>query len=325
MRLLTLALLGILTLGSLSFGQEPDTVQARLAEVLAEHEAAHDAHEADREAWLAAMAEYPLAPAAVPAAAPAPAVAAAPAPEIEERMGFGLAYLNDGGCAVAGKSLRGSYSREAAESDIYAQVRTAPSGGNCEVNATSFSLAVERRYEIASGWSAMAKFGADRRSTSAPYAIVDGDGMVLTRADGAPSDPVTLPAGAADTIGAYLGVASPDFSGFRLTVAGNVVPVDWAAEDDGLVAHLAVSYDVGDGFDLDAWVDVGRDHYGAARASWRPSVAGKIGLEITAGYDWGLTAVDDGAAFRQTFAGLAAHKQGPARDHATHVAVGISF
>ena len=328
MRLLTLALLGILTLGSVALAQERrpvDTVQARLADALAEHEAAHVEHEADREAWLAAMASYPPAPEPEPEPAPAAAPVAAAAPEIEERMGFGFAYFDDGGCAVAGKSLTGTYAREAASHDVRALVRTAPSGGNCEVNATSFSLAVERRYEIAAGWSAVAKFGADRRSTSAPYAIVDGAGNVLTRPDGAPSDPVTLPAGAADTIGGYLGFTSPDWSGVRITLAGGVVPVDWASEEDSIAAHFAISYDYGNSFDLDAWADIGRDWYGAARASWRPTVAGRSGVEISAGFDWGLTAVDDGAPIEQTFAGLPVHKQGPARDHATSVGVAITF
>ena len=330
MRFLILALLGIFTLGAPALAQPRETVQARLAEALSEHEAAHAEHEADREAWLSAMAAYPPAIALEPAhpSEPVAAMSAAgpstPAPIVEERLGFGITYLDDGGCNVASKSLTGSYARETGDYDVSARVRTAPSGGDCERNATSFALAVERRWKVGGSWSAVAKFAADRRSTSAPYAIVDAHGDVLTRADGAPSDPVTLPAGAADTIGGVLGVTT-EWSGVRLTVGGNIVPVDWAREPDSIAGHVAVSWDYGSTVDVGAWADIGRDWYGAARASWRPAVATGIGVEISAGYDWGLRAVDDGAPFAQTFAGLPVHKQGPARDHATTLGIGITF
>ena len=149
--------------------------------------------------------------------------------------------------------------------------------------------------------------------------------MVLTRPDGAPSDPVTLPAGTATTVGGYLGISTPDWHGFRFTAAGNVVPVEWAAHDSGFAAHFAGAFDFGAGFDLDAWIDVGADSYGAARASWRPTVAGRIGAEISAGYRWGLGAVDGGEPAMQTFAGLPVMITGPPRDDAWTFGIGITF
>ena len=332
-RLIALTLWALVALGgsALSGPQEagsPDSIEARAAAARAEHQAALDKWEAARhssvaewEEWEAAMAAYP------PAPAPVMATPETPAPDsvFSERMGFALTYWNDGGCRVAGKALTGTYDREADKYNAHAMVRTGPSGGDCERNATSFSVGLERRYEVARGWSAVAKFSADRRSTSAPYALVDAAGNVLTRPDGAASDPVTLPAGAADTIGGYLGISSPLFSGLRITVAGNVVPIEWADEADSFAVHFAIAYDFAENFDFDVWTDVGRDWYGGARASWRPSVASRIGTEISAGYDWGLNSVDGGEPSHQTFAGLPVVIQGAPRDDSWTLGVGITF
>ena len=321
-RLIILALLGLL-FGAVAPAQEsePDTVQER-------HNEATEAYEvalADYESATAAYIES-LKPLEVPVAVATPvAVPVQVAEDIEERMGFGLTYWNDGGCRTAGKALTGSYDREAPEYDIHGSVRTGPSGGDCERNATAFTVSIERRYAIGGGWSAVGKFLADRRSTSAPYAIVDSSGVVLSRPDGMASDPVTLPAGAATTPGGYLGISSPVWAGLRITIAGNVVPVEWADHDESLAGHVAISYDVGDTFDLDAHADIGRDHYGGARASWRPSVASRIGTEFTVGYSFGLNAVDGGEPARQTFAGLPVSIQGAPRDDAWTLGIGITF
>ena len=326
MRFLILALASLLILPGLSAAQEPDTVQERLASALAAHETAHEIHESDREAWLEAMAEWPPAPAPAPAPEPAPepeAAPAAPAPSLEERLGFAVGYVNDGGCSIPSKTLTGRYTREADSHGIYAEVRTAPSGGDCERSATSFNLTVERRYALAFGWEAVAKFQADRRSTSAPYALVDGTGEVIARPDGAPSDPVTLPAGTADVVGGYLGITRA-VDAFRFTIAGNVVPVSWM-EGESLAAHLAIAWDHGDSFDVSASADIGRDWLGFARASWRPPVSSRIGVELSGGFAWGLNSIDGGEPAEQTFAGLPVIIQGAPRDTAITADIGITF
>ena len=315
----TLALVALFFAG-VAPAQETD-VERRKADVDTAYSAAIADYNATTAAYIAAL-EPRYVPVAVPVAVPV--IQAAPAPEVEERMTFSLGYLDDGGCNVSAKTLVGSYAREADESDVFAQVRTGPSGGDCERNATSFGLSVERRYAIADGWDAVAKFQADRRSTSAPYAIVDADGMVVARPDGAPSDPVTLPAGAADTIGGILGI-SRAFGGLRVVIAGNVVPVTWAAHDDSFAAHFAIAWDVGNTFDFRAHADVGRDWYGATRASWRPPTSGRFGVEISSGFAWGLNAVDGGEPAMQTFAGLPVALQGAPRDTALTADVGITF
>lgn len=323
-RLIILALFGALALGGTALAQEPDSIEARAEAARAEHGAALAAWEAEWVSYIEALrAEESEAPAPAPERPPAPVVQA-PDP-IEERLGFAIGYTDDGGCRIPAKTLSGSYAREADNHTAHAVVRTAPSGGDCERAATSFGLSIERRYEIGGGFQAVAKFGADRRSTAAGYALVGADGEVLARPDGAPSDPVVLPSGSADTIGGYLGISRALGGGVRATLAGNVVPVDWSAEEDSFAAHIAIAWDYGDTFDLAASADVGRDWYGAARASWRPITPGRIGIEISADFGWGLNSVDSGAPAEQTFAGLPVVLQGAPRDTATNVAVGITF
>ena len=329
---ITLALLGVFIAGATALAQDRDTVQNRLAAALADHAAAHAHHAEDRAAWLAAMAVYPPDPETATSDPPPDPERPAPVAaddghvaDFEERLGFALGYVNDGGCAVPSKTLSGSYARESADRDIYAAVRTAPSGGDCETNATSFSLAIERRYALGAGWDGVAKFGADRRSVSAPYALVDAGGAVVTRPDGNPSDPVTLPAGSRDTVGGYLGVSREIAGGFRVTGAFNVVPVTWATAEDSFAGHFAVAWDHGNTFDLQTWADIGRDWFGAARASWRPATSARIGVEISAEHAWGLNSIDGGEPAAQTFAGLPVAIQGAARDHSTAVAIGITF
>ena len=328
--IITLALMGLLAFGGSAFAQAPqEETETETGTIEARKAALDAAYEARLAEWKIATAEYIAAIRPQKTYIPlveTVEVSVAVAEDVEERLGFAMSYWNNGGCNVAGKALTGTYDREASSYDAHAMVRTAPSGGDCERQSTSFSVGLERRYEVGgSGWSAMAKFAADRRSTSAPYALVDAAGDVLTRPDGGPSDPVTLPAGAADTIGGYLGISSPLWRGVRITLAGNVVPVEWADEADGLAGHIAVSYDFGDVFDFDAHADVGRDWYGGARASWRPSMASRIGTEFSAGYSWGLNSVDGGEPDMQTFAGLPVVIQGAPRDDAWTLGLGITF
>ena len=317
-----LAILGLICAPALAQeADEPDTVEARHNEAQAAYQVALADYEAARTAYIESLRPIRMPVAvATPVAVPVPV-----AEDVDERLGFSVDYWNDGGCNIAGKALSASYDREAASYEAHAIVRTAPSGGDCERNATSFSIGLERRHEIGGGWSAVAKFLADRRSTSAPYALVDASGAVMTRPDGMPSDPVTLPAGAAETIGGYLGISTPVVQGFRATIAGNVVPVEWANEADSFAAHVAVSYDFRSTLDLDAHADIGRDWYGGARASWRPSVTSRIGTEISAGYSWGLNSVDGGEPTEQRFAGLPVVIQGAPRDDAWTLGIGITF
>ena len=328
MRYLILALMGVMTLAPVAGAQEPaETVEERAAIARAEHA---DALADWEDRWysyldaLRAAASKVRPPAPAPEPEPAAPVAAAPADPVEERLGFRWDYLDDGGCPVASNAVSGTYDRESEVYDVHAMVRTQPSGGDCRVQATAYTVQVERRYAIRGGWEAVAKFGADRRSVAAPYAIVDSAGRILARPDGGPSDPVTLPAGSAETLGGYLGV-SRTFGDLRATAAVNVVPVDWSTEPDSIAAHIAASYDLGDFLDVDASADIGRDWYGSARASWRRSVAGRIGVEVSGGYAWGLTSVDAGVPVSQTFAALPVTLQGPARDTSFFAGVGVTI
>ena len=326
-RLITLALAGLFLAGA-ALAQETE-VERRKADLDTAYAAAVRDYNEATAAYVAAL-EPRFVPVAVPVAVPV--VQASAAPEHEERMGFAWTHLNDGGCDVAANTLTGSYTREAAVYDVYGMVRTGPSGGDCRRNASAFTIAVERRYAIGGGFSAVAKFGADRRSTAAAYALVDSAGEVLARPDGMASDPVTLPAGSMETVGGYLGVTTPEFAGLRLTGAFNVVPVDWVKDgmvESGYAGHVAAAYEVGSGFDLSAQADFAladfAHWYGGTRASWRPNVPGRLGLEVSADYSFGLTAVDGGEPMEQTFAGLPVVLQGAPRDTAFSVSIGVAF
>ena len=115
----------------------------------------------------------------------------------DESLAFSYSYRDDGGCPDPGHTVSGEYARETADMDISAYARTAPSGGDCRVDSLSYGVGVSRGFASAGGFDVVAAFGADKRSTSSVYALADGSGAVMARADGGPYFPATLPAGAA--------------------------------------------------------------------------------------------------------------------------------
>ena len=329
-RLTILALVGLLLIGAPGLAQEPaeaDSVQARLAEALAAHEAAHATHETDREAWLSAMSAYPPEPEPELETAPAPVAATSP---IEERFGFHGGVHRDGSCGADPIVVTsGSYDRAGENYGIHAAIRTAPSGGDCRKDSTSFALATERRYALGGGWDVVGKFAAGRRSVFEPYELLAGDGAVALRPDGNPADIRPFPVGAPTNVGLYLGV-SRAWEGFRATGAVNAAPVTFAETGDSRTGHVAVSWDVRDNFDVAASVDIADvwNHddrwFGSARASWRPGVANDVGSEIFARYEWGLTALA-GAGPATIALGPQIYQAAGASGTSLQVGIGITF
>ena len=239
----------------------------------------------------------------------------------EEHLSFAYRYADDGGCAEAGHSIAGGYRRESEPLGIFAHVRSAPSGGDCTTASLSYTVDVERRFPLGeTAWSGIAKFAADKRSTSAAYALTDGD-RVIPRADGMPLFATFLPAGAAETVGGMLG-AAVDVGRWQFDIAGNVVPVDWADGSKGRTLHFAVSGDVV-GLDVNASVDIGHDVFGDARIAWAKPLFGAFDVQVALGYQFGLNAIDDGAPAVQFVQGAKFLKAGAPQDGAVYFDVGL--
>jgi len=248
----------------------------------------------------------------------------------EDRLSVSYAYVDAGDCPEPGHTVVSEYLRSSPDTDFHARVRTAPSGGDCRVDGLSFAVGGERRFPVA-GWYAVAKFGASRQSTAAPYAIVDAQGDVLTRPDGGPSDPVVLPAGAAETILGSLGFGR-DLGFAAVEAAVNFVPTDWADGTAGRTIHFGASsgFDVtvplpgGPGLEVavDAHfsVDVGNDAFGEFAVSATTGI-----LRAAVRHSFGLDVLDAGVPATQTFAGLPAVALGAPQAHSTSVEVGASW
>lgn len=244
---------------------------------------------------------------------------------------------------IMSAQLRGAF--ESLGLDYSAHVRTAPSGGDCRVDSLSYNLTIDQHVGQIGQFDVQASFGADKRSINAPYAITDGMGNTLARADGHPSDPVTLPAGAAETVTGALSMchgwdnaveadedagveASGATWGAELCLGGNVVPTDWIDGESSRTARVTASLQlptvdvpmlanpVATAFDLT--VDAGSEgHYGDAQLRFTSGI-----LSLTVRQAFGLDEVDAGVPAMQTFAGLPAALQGAPTGSTLTVALG---
>ena len=251
-------------------------------------------------------------------------------PDGDETISFSYAYRDDGSCRVAGNTLSGEFegSYPSLGLDVSAFARTAPTGGNCEVDGLSYAFTASKDVAGFGAWDVAAVFAADKRSTSAPYAITDSAGNVLLRADGNASDPVVLPAGAAESATAALslcrGFGGAEEGGsppFEFCAGGNVVPVDWADGSSGRTAHLSAGAELCPEcellghplrFSVDLQADVGAGVFGDA------VVRGTLGiLSASIRHSFGLNEVDNGAPANQTFSGLPSALAGAPQDTST--------
>ena len=251
-----------------------------------------------------------------------------PASADVERLSVSYEYTDDGSCGdKPGNTIQGAYRLASATLDVYGSARTNPSGGDCRVDSLSYTIEVEKRFRVNALVSAMAKFGADERSSAAPYALVDGMDMVLTRPDGGASNPLVLPAGSTKTIEGVFG-ASFDVGMLNIDLGYNLVPADWADGSEGTAFHAAASTLVGVlGGELDATVafNKGNGAYGDARVTWSRSFMDSAwGAQVGATYAWGLNELDNGAPETQMFAGLPTKRQGAPQDDAATMFFGLT-
>lgn len=209
----------------------------------------------------------------------------AQAQDVDQSVSFLLSHTDNGGCAVPANVATGTFDRSGGDFEAHASVNVAPTGGDCTVRGVAYGIELESEFN--DRW--IAKFVADRRDVAAPYALADSMGNVVTRdSDGMALFPTHLPAGAAETVVAALGVSFDVGSG-EIDLGANIVPVDWADGTKGNTLHIGVSQEVGDfAFALNA--DVGADSFGDLRLNW---TRGFATCEVT--YAFGLNAVDNGA------------------------------
>ena len=238
-----------------------------------------------------------------------------------ESITFAYTFRDDGSCADPGHIVSGELlaKYEQLGLDVSAYARTAPSGGDCRVDTLSYNLSIEQSAFSFGAWDAVAIFGADKRSTSAGYAIVDAMGNVLVRPDGRASDPVVLPAGAAETVTAAMTLCRDIGSvNVNLCAGVNVVPVDWADGSTGRTAHFRATVALPYNVNLDVTVDAGADQFGDLALRWS-----KGPLHVALRQAFGLNATDDGTPEMQTFAGLPVVKTGAPQSTATLLEVGV--
>ena len=235
----------------------------------------------------------------------------------QERVSFLGSYIDDGSCPEAPVFLEGEYSRVGQPLEAYGSLRVAPSGGDCRQNSTSYTVDLERSFDIAGSWDALAKFSADERSFAAPYAQVIG-GQVDLRPDGQAAFPVFLPAGTAKTLTAGLGL-SRSFGIGEVDLAVNLVPVDWSEHGPGQTLHLALNKHW-DQWEFGVAVDVGRGSFGDARLIYRQGVA-----QIKADCAWGLNSIYDGAPAFQVVREARFMAAGAPQDYRCGLGVGLTW
>ena len=240
----------------------------------------------------------------------------------DERMSFGYSYVDDGGCAKAAQVFTGSYLREREKLDVLGNVQVAPSGGNCERDAVNYNFSIERYLDLPGVWDAFGKFGADKRSTSSLYALMDPDGSILQRDDGGPLFATRLPSGVAETIIAAFGV-SRDFGLVRAGLGMNIVPIDWS-DGKGRSIHGDIGLDL-NGLDMDMGIDIGKGFLGEARATYHWALNDRFGIAAYAEYVWGLNELDDGAPGVQNIADAPFTKIGAPRNDAWGFGAELSF
>ncbi len=227
-----------------------------------------------------------------------------PAPGAHGGESLSLSYrlADDGSCPEAAHEVAAEYRRDGAALDVEAYARTAPSGADCAADALSYDLAVERRFDLGGGWQAAARFGAARTSTSAVYGLAGWDGPAHL----APT--VSLPAGAAETLTASLGVARA-FGPVAFGAGVNVVPNDWAGPDGPESRRslaLRAAWDAPWGVEIEAEADATEEYaVWGATARWRRDVGDRFGIVAACRLRGGLGDLHNPAPARRPFVGQA--------------------
>ena len=250
----------------------------------------------------------------------------APAAMAQEQSVFAaFSLIDDGSCERSLPALELGFSRSDDDQDIDAQVYTRPSGGDCREDNTGFDFSAEQRFPFAGGLAGLVKFEARQNSLSAPYAITDADGNLLTRSDGGASDPVRLPAGTSRHLAGILGVSMTRGCA-NADIGGNFAPVDFADGSSSATLHVAVNCAVegvlGGVFEAGFSSDVGEGgNFGSAEIGWRREIGNDWSFGLVYDYDWGLNELASEAAMYSAFAGLPAVNQGSPQGTAGHLSV----
>lgn len=214
-----------------------------------------------------------------------------------QRIGVGYTVVDDGGCEHTTHNVTAEYDQEESNFELRGAARLAPSGGDCRKDTFSYDVNLSV-YPIQTDIVDFTlTVGANEQSTQAAYALADGMGMALARADGNALFQTNLPAGSAKTYTAAVGF-SRELGFLRLSAGYNFIPTDWAMYDSGNTAHVGLSFELGS-FSFDGSVDAGATNFGEATATYRLGLFGRFDAGIRADYRWGLDTVDNGAPSMQ--------------------------
>ena len=180
----------------------------------------------------------------------------APLANADERLAVGVSYVQDGSCGSDGLMyLDAAYDRSGGPFEAHADVRVAPSGGDCREEATAYNLEIERSWPLTARIEGIAKFLASENAQTSPYAQVGSDGMALLRDDGRALFPVYLPSGTAKAVGGVIGLSFPTANAGEFDLGYNIVPTSFS-EGDERTLHVAWTYEIGD-FDLRLTAELG--------------------------------------------------------------------
>lgn len=258
--------------------------------------------------------------------------------KISEALTFSYSYVDDGSCTDATHALSGEYRGSLKQYGLAfgAYARVAPTGGDCRQSGITYRMSMDKDFPLGEGgWSATARFLADSRSTSATYALMDEAGeAVLLRADGNALLTDNLPAGVVDTVVAALGITRAIGDDAKLTLGGNIVPVDWSDGSRSQTVHIAYEFPIatilGGKLGMNGSVDVGNfesdfddesmSAFGVAALRWQ-----KNDLSASLRYAFGLNEVDGGEPAMQSIEGTNWQLQGSPLDDSLTFEIGVSF
>ncbi|MCY4429449.1 MAG: hypothetical protein OXC11_03530 [Rhodospirillales bacterium] len=245
-----------------------------------------------------------------------------------DELALGLDWADDGECVDATKALTLSYTRKGDMLDAYANLRQKPSGGDCTQQSRSYTLELEYRYPLGTivgvEWQGFGKFGADRQSFRAPYAIVGSD----PRPDGS-LEAMMLRAGSRESVSGIVG-GGAEFGPVAVGFGYNVEETAWSDGTTGNTFHVDVGTELdllGGVLEVAADADLDADHmYGSARGIWRRDIPGTaLGFNLGIYHDWGRREVAPDAPDMLAFLGEEWALQGPGADTATRVGLEVSF
>ena len=232
-----------------------------------------------------------------------------------ERLAVGVSHVRDGSCGDGGRTyLDAAYERAGGPFEARAEIRAAPSGGDCREEAVSYSLELERSWPLAGRLQGLAKFTAAERAQTSPYAQAGADGAPLLRPDGQALFAVHLPSGTARTVGGVLGASLATAAG-EIDIGINLVPQPFALGDERTL-HLGWTLAAG-GFAFRAAAEAGGpETLLDAGASWT-----RGNIQIAVSHARGLNALTDGAPPVQEIGGARFFAAGAPRGSATTLSI----